>query len=208
MSEYEINKRIAERIQHYLDVRSLTQGDLAEYMGVTQATVSNWCNGVKMPRMNKIDKICEFFEVTRSDLMDPEPEPGSNQIAEFPTIPILGYVAAGESIFMSDHEVERMPVKHEYGKDVFGLYIYGDSMAPRIQNGDIVIVRKQSTVDDGEIAIVAVNGDEATCKRVYRSEDSVTLIADNPTVYPPHTYGPQDEPITILGKVIEVIVRI
>ena len=78
MSENELNMLIAARIQHYLEAKNKTQADLAEYMGVSQATVSNWCNGIKMPRMDKIDKICEFFGVVRSDLMveDKEPAPG------------------------------------------------------------------------------------------------------------------------------------
>ena len=75
MSENELNMLIAARIQHYLEAKNKTQADLAEYMGVSQATVSNWCNGVKMPRMDKIDKICEFFGIERSDLMVEDKEP-------------------------------------------------------------------------------------------------------------------------------------
>ena len=75
MSENELNMLIAARIQHYLESKNKTQADLAEYMGVSQATVSNWCNGVKMPRMDKIDKICEFFGIERSDLMVEDKEP-------------------------------------------------------------------------------------------------------------------------------------
>jgi transcriptional regulator with XRE-family HTH domain len=71
MSEHEqkINQIIAENITKLLRLKNRTQLELAEYLGVTQATVSNWCTGVKMPRMDKIDKICEFFSVNRSELM-------------------------------------------------------------------------------------------------------------------------------------------
>lgn len=209
MSEQELNNRIALRIQYYMDRQNKTQADLADFMGVTQATISNWCNGVKMPRMNKIDRICQFFGIKRSDLMDePVGDESISDIASYPTIPLLGTVAAGEPIFMSDHEIDRIPLYPNYGEGIFALRISGDSMSPRIQDGDTVIVRQQSDVDNGEIAIVAVDGEEATCKRVMRSPDGITLIADNPTVYPPHFYGPQDDPVTILGKVIEVRARI
>ena len=64
MSEQEINKIISERISYYLEKNGKTQLQLADYMNVSQATVSNWCKGVKMPRMDKIDKICAFFLVS------------------------------------------------------------------------------------------------------------------------------------------------
>lgn len=70
MPESEINRIIAKNINRFLNARNKTQVDLAEYMGVSQATVSNWCKGIKTPRMDKIDKICEFFNCKRSDLME------------------------------------------------------------------------------------------------------------------------------------------
>ena len=70
MSEKEINEIIARNINMYLEHSGKTQVDLAEYMNVSQATISNWCKGAKMPRMDKIDKICSFFNIRRTDLMD------------------------------------------------------------------------------------------------------------------------------------------
>ena len=68
-SENRINKIIADNLVRLLREKNRTQLELAEYLGVTQATVSNWCNGIKMPRMDKIDTICEYFDVKRSNLM-------------------------------------------------------------------------------------------------------------------------------------------
>ncbi len=70
MGEKELNSIIANNISKYLEMQSKTQSDLAEYMGVSQATVSNWCKGIKMPRMTKIDMICDFFSIKRYDLMN------------------------------------------------------------------------------------------------------------------------------------------
>lgn len=75
MSEKELNLIIAKNISKYLEIQSKTQTDLAEYIGVSQATVSNWCKGVKMPRMSKIDMICKFFSIERSELMNSSPAP-------------------------------------------------------------------------------------------------------------------------------------
>lgn len=72
MSEQEINEIIAQNLTKFLNRSGKTQIDLANYMEVSQATVSNWCKGLKLPRMDKIDKICSFFNISRSDLMNDE----------------------------------------------------------------------------------------------------------------------------------------
>lgn len=72
MSEQEINEIIAQNLTKFLNRSGKTQIDLANYMEVSQATVSNWCKGLKLPRMDKIDKICSFFNISRSDLMNNE----------------------------------------------------------------------------------------------------------------------------------------
>lgn len=83
MSEKEINEIIAHNINMYLEHSGKTQADLALYMNVSQATISNWCKGAKMPRMDKIDKICSFFNIKRTDLMDERissPAPTLNEL--------------------------------------------------------------------------------------------------------------------------------
>ncbi len=70
MSDQEINNLIARKITFYMNQKNVSQQELAKYMGVSQATVSNWCKGIKMPRMNKIDKLCLYFGIKRSDLME------------------------------------------------------------------------------------------------------------------------------------------
>lgn len=69
MSESELNRLIAERIRYYMDQKNVSQAEMAEALGVSQQAVSTWCQGIKMPRMDKIDKICSFLGVTRSALM-------------------------------------------------------------------------------------------------------------------------------------------
>lgn len=75
MSESEINKLVAKRLNYFLEINEKTQNDLAEYMGVSQATISNWCKGIKLPRMDKIDRLCAFFNINRSDLMEDKTTP-------------------------------------------------------------------------------------------------------------------------------------
>ena len=85
MSEQEINRIIAENIVRYMEKKGLSQVDVAEYCGVSQASVSNWCKGEKMPRMGKFDKLCELFGCSRADLIDeyePKAEPTMDELLE------------------------------------------------------------------------------------------------------------------------------
>ena len=69
MSENEFNKIFADNLNFYLNLQGHTQADLAKYIGVSTASVSNWCKGIKLPRMDKVDKMCSFFQINRTDLM-------------------------------------------------------------------------------------------------------------------------------------------
>lgn len=80
MSEKEIRDIIYKNINYYMDKTNTTRAELAEYIGVSQATISNWCNGTMTPRMSKIDKLCEFFNIQRSDLMEDRKERSKNDL--------------------------------------------------------------------------------------------------------------------------------
>ena len=123
-------------------------------------------------------------------------------------IPVYGAVAAGiplEAIQdIEDYEeiTEDMARSGKYA----ALKIKGNSMLPRFTEGDVVIVRLQDDVDNGDIAIVMVNGDEATCKKIKKTPEGVMLISTNPD-YEPMFYSNQeiaDLPVRIWGKVVEL----
>jgi repressor LexA len=206
--EREINQLIARRLRHYLDYLGKSQQDLANYMGVSHTTVSNWCAGIKLPRMDKFDRICEFLNCTRSDLMEDKPITDSQSFdnlysIEKKSFPLLGEIACGEPI-MADEEFE-LYVKA--GTDVqadFCLRCKGDSMTgARIQDGDIVFIRKQPMVENGEIAAVIID-DEATLKRVYYDDKNskIVLQAENPHYAPLVYVNDELNQVRILGKAV------
>ena len=123
-------------------------------------------------------------------------------------IPVLGNVAAGiplEAITDVD-DYEEISEAMAAGGEYVALRIHGDSMEPRMQEGDVVIVRVQDTIESGETAIVMVNGDEATCKRVKITPDGIMLISNNPD-YEPMFYSRkqvEELPVRIFGKVVEL----
>lgn len=123
-------------------------------------------------------------------------------------IKVLGKVAAGVPRHMQDeYVIGYEDVSNDMIKDdtVFGLEINGDSMSPRILKGDVVIVREQNDAESGDVVIVTINGDEATCKRLMKYADGISLISFNPA-YEPMTFSNkeiEEKPVRILGKVIE-----
>ena len=145
---------------------------------------------------------------------DPLPAPAHPSLHKSTTehgvrIPVLGRVVAGIPIEAIEEIIdwEEIPQRMAASGKFFALRVCGHSMEPGIMEGDIVIVRQQEDVDNYDTAIVLVNGDEATVKRVKKQKEGITLIATNTSVYEPHFYSNQeihDLPVKILGKVVEM----
>ena len=123
-------------------------------------------------------------------------------------IPVLGLVRAGIPMDAVEYIIDYEEISEDMARqgEFFALQIKGDSMEPKISDGDVVIVRKQPDIESGETAIVLVNGDEATIKKVQKFTGGINLIPSNPT-YDVMTFtNEQIEklPVRILGKVVEL----
>ena len=190
MSEQEFNKLFAKNLSYWLDFRNKTQLDLAKYMGVSTASVSNWCKGIKLPRMDKVDRICDYLHINHSDLMENKVHSSSETFAHPVTINVLGRVAAGVPIEAVTDIVDTEEITEELARtgEFFGLKIKGDSMEPRICDGDVVIVRQQEDADSGDTVIAMVNGNDAVCKRLLKYKDGISLISLN-TKYEPMVFS-------------------
>lgn len=124
-------------------------------------------------------------------------------------IPILGHIIAGVPFEATEAILgyEEIAPKMASTGNFFALKVKGNSMEPRICEGDTLIVKQQAQVNSGDLAVVLVNGSEATVKRVKLHEHGLTLIATNTSVYEPHFYTEEDIkklPVQIIGKVVEV----
>ena len=127
-------------------------------------------------------------------------------------IPVLGCVAAGVPIDAIENIVDWEEIPESMAKDgeYFGVIIQGDSMEPRICDGDIAIVRVQPDVESGEIAIVLINGENGTCKKILKDKRGLTLVSFNPR-YDPMFFTCEDVetlPVVIRGKVVKFIVNV
>lgn len=182
----------------------LSQQKVADYIGVSQNTYSYWENGKYNIDNESLKKLSELFNVSIDYLLGNETAKPEKAL-----IPVIGTVQAGIPIEavqdIIDYE-ELNPEMLEHGEEYFALQVKGDSMQPKMDAGDVVIVRKQSDVNHGDTAIVLVNGSEATIKRVLKQEAGIMLAPNNPA-YETKFYSNKeiaDLPVVILGKVVEL----
>ena len=206
-----------------------SQQSFADAFGVAQSTIGNWEAGKREPNYETTIRLAQFFKVPVGYLLGIE-ESGAedviltalmdNNMTEAVdllkeqrrkkiVVPVLGDVAAGLPMYAEENIIdyeELSPDIVREGDELFGLRIKGRSMEPRMLDGDVVIVRKQEDVDNGDIAVVLVNGDSATVKKIKKGPDGVMLIPNNPA-FEPMFYSNDDIqslPVIILGKVVEL----
>ena len=188
----------------------LSQAKLAKMIGVAQSTVGMWENGKNKPEYETLLKISELFDVS-TDYITGNSDSNASHRKKGIKIPVLGKVQAGIPIEAIEDILDYEEITEELAAtgNFFALQISGDSMEPRFNEGDVVIVQLQEYVDNGAVAVVLVNGCDATIKKVYFHETGMSLVATNP-VYPPLFYSGEEVeslPVRVLGKVVELRVK-
>lgn len=182
--------------------KGLSQSELAALCNVHQTAVSQWENGRTSPDSESLKIISSVLGVSVGRLI------GGEELDGKTLVPVLGYVRAGIPM----EAVEDILDYEEIGADMasrgeyFGLKIKGDSMHPLFHAGDTVIVRRQPDVESGEIAVVLVNGNDATVKKLIKKDTSVLLVSEN-SAYEPMIFGKSEIeslPVTVVGKVVEL----
>lgn len=203
------------RLKEIRESKGISQKDFAAIIGVPANTYNQWENGKRQPDSEIMILIADYYGVTMDYLMGRKSPPTSSNISK-PRgirIPVYGYVAAGIPIEAIDNfdssdpdDWEEIDEHMARGGEYFALRIKGDSMQPRMVEGDVVIVRRQPDVETGDIAIVCVNGDEATCKKIKKTPEGIMLISLNQAYEPMFYSNKQIEelPLTILGLVVEL----
>lgn len=202
----------SERIKQLRLARGWSQRDLADKLDVTKVAVSHYERGVRKPDINVVTALCDIFNVSSDYLLGAEDvtmrylrEDDLRKLDSVRRVPVFGDVAAGVPIEAIEDVIDWEEITEGLPGEYFGLRVKGDSMSPRIMEGDVLIVHAQPDVESGEVAIVQINGDHATCKRVMKHSDGVSLISFNPSYAPMIYTNDQIErlPVTILGKVVE-----
>lgn len=203
---------IGERIKIRREELGLTQEELAKMIGYSSKSSINKIElNVQNLTQSKIKAIADALQTTPSYIMGWEGEQKRNSYKSV-QIPVLGRVAAGEPIYDEGNIIGYTEISEEWSRrgDFFGLIIEGNSMEPRIYNGDTVIVRQQSDAETGDIVIASVNGDSGTCKRLVKHRKGIELQPLNPK-YEPFVFTNKEIielPVSVLGKVVEVRSRL
>ena len=210
---------IAKKLYRLRTDNHLTQVEFAKIAGVSDKAVSTWERGEKEPRLQPLQKICTYFKLdinkfvdVNSDEYNPPLDFDVSLLPALPVhrIPILGRVAAGLPLYADEQIIGYTVTTLNGGHEYFALRVCGDSMnALGINDGDNVIVRKQDYADDGQVAVVLVDGEDATIKRFYKRGTTVTLVPQSASpAHHPQIYDASKTQIRIIGVVVQSITDI
>ena len=199
------------RIAQLREEKGLSQLEFAHKVNINNSVMNRIEKGIRPIRDDELIAISKCLGVSIDYLLGNEPAKAAQSMpaGHGVRIPVLGRVVAGIPIEAVEEilDYEEITPGLAATGEFFALKIRGHSMEPRMMEGDVVIVRRQDDVDSGDVAIVLVNGDEATVKRVKKQPEGITLIATNTSVYEPHFYSNKEIaelPVRILGRVVEL----
>lgn len=199
------NNNVGQRIFEARKRRKISRKEVADFLQVHETTIKRYEDGntKKLPT-DRLEKIAKYLNTSIEYLMGWEEEQKPQGIK----IPVLGTVAAGIPISAVEDilDYEEIPQTWKNQGEFFGLRIKGDSMKPDINDGDTVIVKQQTTANNGDIIIALVNGDDATCKKIEKLDNGIMLISNN-SEYLPMYFSNEEvitKPVVIIGKVVEL----
>lgn len=210
-----------ENLNRYIRASGKTQADIAKAIGVSAQTFNTWVKGIAIPRMGKIQRLADYFNVGKTDLIDPhqqveksgnmvrEPECDYTKRVTSVRIPVTGMIHAGIPADAVEDIIDWEDITPDIARrgEIIALQVKGDCMEPKISDKDVVIVLQQSDCNSGDTVVAMVNSEEAMLRVLKKFEDgSINLVPTNPS-YPVERFSPdevQKLPVRIIGKVIEL----
>ena len=205
----------SKRLTQALDLRGLSAADLSRATGVSEGTISCYKKGKYQAKQNRVYDFAKALRVDPAWLMgydvpmEPHGQnapakstipPGFQPMPEMTTVPIVGRIACGTPI-LAEQNIEGSACVPARWRATFSLVCKGDSMEPKIHDGDLVAIRKQPEVENGEIAAVRI-GEEATLKRVYKRDGFLELRPENTKYESIILVGKDMAKATIEGKAV------
>lgn len=197
-----------KNIKRLREEKGLSQEMLAKLTGYTdRSSITKIEKGQVDLQQSKIELFAKALGTTSKELVGWK-DTDISSTKKGITIKVLGRVAAGIPIEAVEDIIDTEEISEELARtgEFFGLQIHGDSMEPRIYDGDVVIVRQQDDAENGEIVIAMVNGDDAVCKRLSKYAGGISLVSLN-SKYDPLIFTNEEilnKPIRIIGKVVEL----
>lgn len=198
-----LKQEISDNIRRLMKSKGWTQLKLAEESGISKSTLSDYLNCKTLVNLKNVGKLAKAFNVQK-DKIDPtfKSEEGEETNSNCTDLPLYGQISCGDGIVMYDGFVEHIATPKSWigNGSHFYLTANGDSMTgAKIHEGDLLLIRSQEEVENGEIAAVAID-DSCVLKRVYKDNQSFTLVSENPKYAPLHFDPKTDKNIRILGR--------
>lgn len=198
-----MDELFSKRLSELINNNNYTLDKIEEYVGKTNATISRYASGeITGVKRSTIVKLADFFKVSPAWLAG-FTDKKYDDFDSKQVFPLLGTVKAGYDYLASENIVSYVSIDKNVSdpENYFALKVVGDSMQPVLYEDDIIIVHRQSDVESGQIAIVLVDNEEGTVKRVVKHDDYIELIAFN-SYYPPRKLE-KNSNFKIIGKVTE-----
>ncbi len=203
---------IGERIKRLREEHNMSQTELAEKLNTSKQNLYKYENGIitNIPS-DKIKMIAQIYDVSPSYIMGWDSEPSNISdiiIDDIYKIPVFESVSAGFGSFASSEIIDYLPMVIKNPAEVpdtLAIVVSGDSMYPKIEDGDIVVVRKQDYVDSGSIAVVIKDNEDGLVKKIEFGKDYLELISINP-MYPPQRFEREEmNRIRVVGLVKKIV---
>ena len=186
--------------------REMTQGELAKKLGISTSAVGMYEQNRREPDLDTLKKIAALFDVSLDSLTGYRPDFSAETapVGKMCVLPVVGRVCAGNGVLAAEDIIGHEPADEKYDTgEYFWLKVSGDSMSPRIDDGDFLLIRRQTSVDSGDVGVFVVDGQEGVVKKVIYDEGSIELISFNP-YYPSMKFKGLDVlRVRVCGKVIE-----
>lgn len=199
-----------ENLKKIRKEKGISQQTIADAVNISRVSITQYENGVREPSLDVLRKLAEFLHVTTDQLLgraDPVSKQTSTVVApehKYKKFPVYGFIACGDPDDMTDYIVDEEWIDDSVyeGRDICLCICRGNSMAPYIEDGDLVILDRNFDLVNGKIYAVQVNGEMATLKKVVKTDDGLDLIPLNPEYHKIHYSVDQCKnlPVRILGQ--------
>ena len=208
-----MSSKVGDYIKSLRKSKGLTQEELGNMIGVKKAAVQKWESGmVQNLKRNTIKQLSDIFEVSPASFIDNDDPIESNATIlpqeKIRMIPVYESVSAGFGSYADNYILEYIPLfisSDEEAHNTLCIKVQGNSMYPKIEDGDSIQVLKQDWCEPGQVAIVLIDGETAVVKKVQYDKSSITLLSFNPEYAPRVFKGAERDRLKILGIVRKVI---
>ena len=192
---------LSKKLKRLRKNNNFTQKELADRFSVTQQAIAKWEAGSALPELETISRIAGFFGVTTDYLLDMTNT--FSAIGPVSSVRIIGTVKAGYNALAIEEDLGSALAEVKDAEGYRYLVVKGDSMAPYIREGDLALIRIQSELENGDLGVVIYGDGDATLKKYYYSDGTVTLVPFNDAYETVTLRGSELERLMIFGKVVQ-----